>query len=100
MAALRLGTEVISVQVLLGPEEMSTSCADVITSNVTDNVTSNVTSNVTGNVTDQMAANVSMITLWLVGICLIWLSKHIKENCVSTCLLRYNLLITSIYLGQ
>ena len=65
-----------------------------------DNVTSNVTSNVTGNVTDQMAANVSMITLWFMGItlCLIWLNKHVKENknSVSTYLLRYGLLITSI----
>ena len=67
----------------LAPEVTGTSCADVA-----------------GNVTDQMAANVSMITLWLVGICLIWLSKHIKENCVSTWLLRFSLvLITGIYLG-
>ena len=30
MAALRMGPEVISMQVLLGPEVMSTSCADVM----------------------------------------------------------------------
>ena len=41
--------------------------------------------------------NVMVITL-----CLIWLSKHVKENrnSVSTYLLRYSILVTSIYLGQ
>ena len=51
----------------------------------------------------RWVVNVSMITLWFMGItlCLILLNKHIKENrnSVSTYLLRYSLLITSIYLG-